>query len=101
IYKLDHMNSNVKSDLHSLMVPLNINGYGHLFQLDTGTWNTIISANDWHKFGSPTLHSSKWKLHCYSGSIIKTKGECLVTVEYDKQTFQLPAIVVNDSSLSL
>jgi transposase InsO family protein len=101
IYKLDNTNSNVKSDLHSLTVPLHVNGYDHLFQLDTGTWNTIISMNDWYKLGSPAIYSSKWKLQCYSGSIIKTKGECLVTVEYDKQTFQLPVLVANESSSSL
>ncbi|CAF1098698.1 unnamed protein product [Adineta steineri] len=37
IYKLDFINSNVKSDLHAVTIPLHINGYDHLFQLDTGT----------------------------------------------------------------
>ncbi|CAF1510509.1 unnamed protein product [Adineta ricciae] len=101
IYKLNSTNSNVKSDLHSLSIPLHINGYDHLFQLDTGTWNTIIGINDWRKLGSPSMNSSKWKLQCYNGSILTTRGECLVTVRYDKQTYQLPIIVVDDASSSL
>jgi transposase InsO family protein len=101
IFKVNHANSNIKLDLHSLSVQLHVNGYSHLFQLDTGTWNTIISIKDWYKLGSPTIRPSKWKLQCYSGSIIQIKGEALVTVEYDKQKFQLPVIVVKDSSTSL
>ncbi|CAF1158398.1 unnamed protein product [Adineta steineri] len=57
--------------------------------------------NDWYKLGSPTMNSSKWKLQCYNGSVITTIGECLVTIEYDKQKFQLPVIVVNDANSCL
>ncbi|CAF1681646.1 unnamed protein product [Rotaria magnacalcarata] len=56
------------------------------------------SENDWYKIGSPTIHSSQLELKYYSGTRIKIKGECYVTVHYQNKHFQLLMIIVNGKS---
>ncbi|CAF4740262.1 unnamed protein product, partial [Rotaria sp. Silwood2] len=51
-------------------------------ELDTGTFNTIISMEDWYKLGSPVIQPSNLKLKCYSGNTLKIKGECNVKVQW-------------------
>ncbi|CAF4447255.1 unnamed protein product [Rotaria socialis] len=90
-------NSN-KLNNYSCTVPLKVNDHDIDFQLDTGTFNTIIIINDWYKTGSPTIHPSQLQLKCYSGTRIKIKGECYVTVQYQNKNFQLLMILVNGKS---
>ncbi|CAF3572494.1 unnamed protein product [Rotaria sp. Silwood1] len=67
-----------QSITHSSTVSLKINDYDFTFELDTGTFNTIISMEDWYKIGSPIISPSNLQLKCHSGNFLKTKGECNV-----------------------
>ena len=78
-----------------------MNDYELSFEIDTGTFNTIISVHDWNKIGSPKIHPSTFKLRCYSGNDIKVKGECNVSVKYNNHVYNLRMIVVFGSNLPL
>ncbi|CAF1541629.1 unnamed protein product [Rotaria sp. Silwood1] len=98
IYKLNCSNQTNQSIKHSSTIPLKVNGYDFTFELDTGTFNTIISMEDWYKLGSPTIHPSKLKLKCYSGNALKIKGECNVKVQYQNQSYNLSMIIIYGAS---
>ncbi|CAF3680882.1 unnamed protein product [Rotaria sordida] len=98
IYKLDCPNQIKQSINHSSTISLKVNGYDVTFELDTGTFNTIISMEDWYKLGSPTIRPSKLKLKCYSGNILKIKGECNVKVQYENQNYNLSMIIIHGAS---
>ncbi|CAF1017142.1 unnamed protein product [Rotaria sp. Silwood1] len=78
IYKVNFSNQPKQSITHSSTVSLKINDYDFTFELDTGTFNTIISMEDWYKIGSPIISPSNLQLKCHSGNFLKTKGECNV-----------------------
>ncbi|CAF1295336.1 unnamed protein product, partial [Rotaria sordida] len=91
---------------HSSTIPLKVNRYDFTFELDTETFNTIISMEDWLKFGLPTIRPSTLELKCYSGNTLKIKDECNVEkftkldlsdtylqVELDEQTKNL--VIIN------
>ncbi|CAM4927323.1 unnamed protein product [Rotaria socialis] len=98
ILKLNNLDRIEQLNNYSCTVPLKVNDHDIDFQLDTGTFNTIIIINDWYKTGSPTIHPSQLQLKCYSGTRIKIKGECYVTVQYQNKNFQLLMILVNGKS---
>jgi transposase InsO family protein len=93
IYKLNCSNEK-KQSRYSSTIPLQVNDRQITFELDTGTFNTIINMDDWYKIGSPPIHSSKLKLKCYSGNTLKVKGKCNVKVQYKKQSYNLSMIIV-------
>ncbi|CAF1584820.1 unnamed protein product, partial [Rotaria sordida] len=79
---------------HSSTIPLKVNRYDFTFELDTGTFNTIISMEDWLKLGLPTIRPSKLELKCYSGNTLKIKDEyTYLQVELDEQTKNL--VIIN------
>ncbi|CAF3726527.1 unnamed protein product [Rotaria sp. Silwood1] len=80
IYQLDCPNYMKRPIKHSSPFSLKVNSYDFTFELDTGTFNTIISMEDWYKLGSLTICLSNLKLKCYSGNALKIKGECSVKV---------------------
>ncbi|CAF3487193.1 unnamed protein product, partial [Rotaria socialis] len=98
IFKLNNLDRIEQLNNYSCTVPLKVNDHDIDFELDTGTFNTIISIYDWYKLGSPTIHPSQLELKCYSGARIKIKGECYVTVQYQNKNFQLLMIIVNGKS---
>ncbi|CAF4401609.1 unnamed protein product [Rotaria magnacalcarata] len=98
IFKLNNLDRIEQLNNYSCTVPLKVNGHDIHFELDTGTFNAIISIEDWYKLGSPTIHPSKLQLKCYSRTRIKIKGECYVEVQYQNKHYKLLMIIVNDKS---
>lgn len=101
IFKLDHVNQVSQSPISTPVIPLRINGHDCLFEVDTGALHTIITVNVWNKSGSPNIRRSNLQLKSFGGTLLEIKGECAVTVEYQRQQFNLSAIVVNESGPSL
>jgi len=85
IYKLDCSNQTKQSIKHSSTIPLKVNCYDFTFELDTGTFNTIISMEDWYKLGLPTIRPFNLKLKCYSVNTLKIK-EVNVMLRYKTKT---------------
>jgi transposase InsO family protein len=82
----------------SSTISLHVNSYDFTFELDTGTFNTIIGIQDWKKLGSPPIRSSTLKFKCYSGYSLKVKGECYVQVKYKEKHYNLPMIIIYDTN---
>ena len=101
IFKLDHEDKVTQSPVFTTAIPLRINGHDCSFELDTGALHTIITVNDWNKIGSPIIRASNLRLKSFGGTLLEIKGECTVNVEYQRQTFTLSAIIVNESGPSL
>ncbi len=101
IYKVNGSATIDQSIVQPSTISLCINGHICPMEVDTGAVNTIIDIMTWHKIGSPSIHTSKIQLKCYSGSTLHVKGECLVNVEYNNCSFQLPIVVVHSSRPSL
>ncbi|CAF4984104.1 unnamed protein product, partial [Rotaria socialis] len=88
--KIVQLAERLEEDVRHFSAPNNHNDYSVAkLHNHTGTFNTIISIYDWCKLGSPTIHPSQLELKCYSGTRIKIKGECYVTVQYQNKNFQL------------
>ena len=98
IFKLG---TSVQPTIHPLTISLLVNGHMCAMEIDTGAMNTIIGIPEWYKIGCPTIRPSKLRLKCYSGSMLTVKGECMVNVRYNNQSFDLPLVVVDSSSPSL
>ncbi|CAF2790896.1 unnamed protein product [Rotaria sp. Silwood2] len=73
IFKLNNPDQSEQFNNYSSTVPLKVNDHDIHFEIDTGTFNTIISMDDWYKIGSPTIHPSQLQLKYYSGIRIKIK----------------------------
>ncbi len=80
-------------------VPLQVNNHNLNFDLDTGTYNTIIDVKDWQRIGSPIIRPSTMKLQSYNGIPLKVKGQCNVNVNYKGNTFNLIMIIVHGTGL--
>lgn len=88
------MNKDKKSMCYSSTVRLQVNGYDFTFELDTGTYNTIINVHDWNQLAAPAIHSTNTQLRCYSGANLEIKGECHTIVQHANQTYNLPMLIV-------
>ncbi|CAF1519589.1 unnamed protein product, partial [Adineta steineri] len=90
-----------ESTTDSTRISLLVNDINIPFDLDTGAAHTVINMDVWHKLGSPVMHSSKIKLNCYNGTILKIIGQCNVNVEHNGRIFDLHIIVVDGNGISL
>jgi len=98
---LDDTSAVDQSTIYPSTISLRINGHMCSMEVDTGAINTIMGVADWYKIGFPTIRLLKLRLKCYSGLMLKIKGECVVNVRHNNRSINLPIVVVNSSSPSL
>lgn len=97
IYRVDSTNKVAGA----VTMLLQVNNCSTEMELDTGALHTIIDKTTWKKVGCPRIQSSKLQLRCYGGTMLNIMGECLVNVNYENRSMQLPIVVVNGSRPSL
>ena len=71
------------------------------FQLDTGSPITLVDDRVWNQLLKPKLDSLKMKLNSFTGHSIPLKGETLVDVKYNGQTFRLRMFVLCGSGTNI
>ncbi|CAF3495196.1 unnamed protein product [Rotaria socialis] len=82
---------------HPIHVPIKIDGFNVLFDLDTGSPITVIDKNIWIQMGKPILKPIKSVYNSFSGHAIPLKGEKIVKVNYNDQELDLQLIVGNEN----
>jgi hypothetical protein len=75
-----------------------VNRHDFTFEVSTGTFNSFIFMESWHRFRSSSIRPYKIKFKCYNGYSLKLKGQCCVNVEHEKQVFSLLIIPLHGST---
>jgi hypothetical protein len=101
IFQVQSAHHRARPRTDSTTVPLTVNGLELQFELDTGTFNTIVAVEDWRKLNSPKIHPSNLALKCYGGTPLTVRGECTLQVTHDNRVCDLPVVIVNGSGPSL
>ena len=101
VHRLNHVNNQSTSLTRPTQLSLRVNDHRCTFEVDTGADQTIVSVDDWHKLGSPTLRHSTLRLQCYSGTPLVVTDQCLVQANYHDRKITLPMIVVQNAGLPL
>ena len=85
-----------------VLVPLKVNGKVLSFELDTGTFRTIVPHDVFRKnFPNTPLNSSNAQLRSYGNNSLKIAGETKVTVESDGNFCKLPITVLHEKGRCL
>ena len=79
-----------------ICIPLQINTRAVRFQLDTGASLTVINEKDFRAIATENMQllTCGKNLKTYTGNTVPVKGECIVNVQYNNQSAELPLIVV-------
>lgn len=94
IFKLNNAHRIEQYNKYSATISLLVNDHCTKFEIDTGTYHSIMSVKDWYFMGKPTLNPSNLKLKSYGGTSIQVKGECHVKVEYNNKIYNLSLIII-------
>lgn len=98
---VNHVNETEAHKDTSTRLSLGINGHDCSFEIDTSADCTIINSQEWKRLGSPAIHSSAFKLKCYSGKTLEVLGERTVLAAYDGKFVPLSMVVVKGERMSL
>jgi hypothetical protein len=93
--------SQVKQSFNLSTFRLQVNRHDFTFEVSTGTFNSFIFMESWHRFHSSSIRPYKIKFKCYNGYSLKLKGQCCVNVEHEKQVFSLLIIPLHGSNSTL
>ena len=81
---------------HSIKVDVHVDTVPVTMELDTGAVYTIISKETWKRlFPTMDLEEVDLPLVTYTGERLTVIGQAFVQVEYERQKFRLPLIVVD------
>ena len=89
--------TNKDKKIEPFKVPLKINNSTKYFEIDTGSFNNIISNKFYSKnFSSVELENVETKLSDYVGNIIEPLGQIHGQVSYNDKIYKLPFLVVKN-----
>ena len=86
----------------AFQVSVELCGEPHKLEIDTGATRTVLNEETYNTFSDKVeLKSSKAVLSTYTGEKIPVLGEVLIPVKYQKQQYNLPAMVVKSPGPNL
>ena len=85
-----------------ILVPLKVNGKVLTFEIDTGTYRTIVPYEVFRKqFSDSKLSKSNAKLRSYGNNSLNIAGEAIVKVETNGNSCDLPITVLHENGRCL